>query len=710
MTSFGWLHLTDLHLGMAEQPRLLPLVKDRFFESLKRLYEQSHPWDLVVFTGDLTFKGSTQEFEQVDEFLDQLWNCLRGLGANPSLVAVPGNHDLARPDLTKPDPWLRLLRNNWSTDPDVQKQFWKDPESEYRKPVNAAFENYVRWWEKTQFKLPARSGELPGDFSAIVDKDGASLGVVGLNTAFLQLTNDSYEEKLALDPIQFNQACGGDGPAWVKQRNVSLLLTHHPPSWLTKDSQEQLEAEIAGYDNFAVHLFGHMHEARYEAQSKGGAPDLRVFQATSLFGLEYFGDERDKKERRHGYAAGRIELEDDIGRLTFWPKHAKVAGGQWNIVVDTNGIFIDGEQTRPRSFPLKKSFQKLISSVAEVVEPEGSPVVDQQSINNRWAIMVGVNDYQYFAKLQYCRQDTIDFARALRDSQEFREVFEFHENSDLKPEREAIFQKLADIRDSQKVKPDDLLLFYFSGHGINEAGRDYLLPIGARPRDVSTLGIRVKDLVKSLKDIGCDNTLMFIDACREAVQGTKGTAAIGEDSNKVVSESGIVAFFSCDSRERSYEIDPLKHGSFTFCILEAIQEGTVSTVSELDQYLKEKVPLINAKYEKPVQQPYAVIIPPAKGDLAILLNSRLPGLIVKYGDLVVKVTELQDKGIIDGDDLINVITFLSLIESKTRLDSKENLKLTAIKALCDATWKPEFFRRFWKTIEARRLATPQIKK
>jgi hypothetical protein len=91
----------------------------------------------------------------------------------------------------------------------------------------------------------------------------------------------------------------------VKQHNACLLLTHQPPDWLTQGARAQLEAEIAGNDNFAVHLFGHMHEARYEAQAKGGAPELRVFQATSLFGLESFGDSKEN-QRRHGYAVGEL--------------------------------------------------------------------------------------------------------------------------------------------------------------------------------------------------------------------------------------------------------------------------------------------------------------------------------------------------------------------------------------------------------------------
>lgn len=710
MTSFGWLHLTDLHLGMGQQPGLLPTVQDKFFDDLKTLYEKSNPWDLVIFTGDLTFKGSAEEFKKVDEFLEQLWDCLRRLGANPSLVAVPGNHDLTRPDPKEGNPWVKLLKNNWSNDDEIQKKFWTDPRSEYRKVIATAFENYAQWWKNTQFKLPAQTGELPGDFSAVLKKDGASLGIVGLNTAFLQLTDDPYKGKLSVDPIQFNKACEGDGPDWVKRHNASLLLTHQPPDWLTQDAQVNLESDIASY--FVAHLFGHMHEARYQAQSKGGAPELRDFQATSLFGLEYFQDSK-QTQRRHGYVAGKIEMEADAGRLTFWPRYANRETGQWNFVVDSKGIYIEGEHTTPRSFQLKKALQTSESSAQDdSVEAPGSTVVDKQPTINRWAFMVGVNGYQQFSKLQYCRQDTIDLARAFRETLEFQHVFEFHEDAapEFQPTRDCIFLKLDALQNSDEVKPDDLLVFYFSGHGINEGGKDYLLPIGAGPRAVKTLGIRVRDLVEALKDIGCKNTMMLIDACRDpmAVKGAKGPAAIGDDSSVLISQANMVAFFSCAPRERSYEIDPLNHGSFTYCLLQAVQEAAVSTAAELDFYLKEKVPKVNKVYGKPVQRPYAVIIPPSLG--AILLKPHKPGQGgQKFGDLVDCLMDLVRDGKIDADDWVGVVAFLSQVETKMRLDANETTKLAAIRALCDGTWGPETFRRNWKGIELRRLAAPQFR-
>jgi len=70
MTYVSWLHLTDLHRGMKEQRWLWPGVRGIFFDDLKKLHEKCGPWDLVLFTGDLTQRGSAEEFQKVNPEFD----------------------------------------------------------------------------------------------------------------------------------------------------------------------------------------------------------------------------------------------------------------------------------------------------------------------------------------------------------------------------------------------------------------------------------------------------------------------------------------------------------------------------------------------------------------------------------------------------------------------------------------------------------------
>lgn len=350
MRSFGWLHFTDLHQGLDAQGWLWPGVREILFADLEKLHERCGPWDLVLFSGDLTQRAAPEEFERLTQTLQQLWDHLKALGSTPSLLAVPGNHDLVRPDPRRPE---TLVLARWPTYPEVQVEFWRDPSSPYRKVIDQAFANYSEWFARQPFNaLKLQPGLLPGDFSTVLGKDGLRLGVVGLNSAFLQVTGGNFEGKLAVDVRQLHAACGGDGPAWVKACDFALLMTHHPPDWMSSEAREHFFGEVIPPGRFAAHLFGHMHEHMATTMSIGGAAARRQIQGSSLFGLESFGD--GKVDRRHGYAAGRITVDDrGDASLRLWPRAAKKhAAGHWRIVQDLDAFELSDDQgTRPEPLP-----------------------------------------------------------------------------------------------------------------------------------------------------------------------------------------------------------------------------------------------------------------------------------------------------------------------------------------------------------------------
>ncbi len=352
-THFGWLHLTDLHFGMSGQKWLWPNIREEFFLDLEKLHRKSGPWDLVLFTGDFVQKGGADEFHKLNELLGELWERLRRLGSDPYLLGVPGNHDLVRP--RPADPAVSALRTGWG-DARVQQEFWNKERSGYRKVVQKAFKNFIAWWDAhTLPRLDThKAGLLPGDFSATLEKGGVKMGVVGLNTTFLQLEGGDYEGRLAVSPQQYHLACGGDGVAWVRRHEVCLLLTHQPPSWLTPESQQQFYGEIAVPGRFAVHLFGHMHEPTARNLAVGGAEARREWQGCSLFGLEDWGEDG-KKQRLHGYSAGRVELTCESGSIRIWPRKAEQQQAlHRRIVPDHSYTLQEDEGTRPEPLPVQR--------------------------------------------------------------------------------------------------------------------------------------------------------------------------------------------------------------------------------------------------------------------------------------------------------------------------------------------------------------------
>lgn len=365
MSTLGWLHLTDLHRGMSFQGCLWPNVEQQFFTDLETLHAKCGPWHILFFSGDLVQKGSPSEYRKFDDTLARLYKKMNSLGSNPVLVSVPGNHDLVRPSVD--DPALKRLAH-WHDDDALANEFWTDGKSTARVLLKKALRDYVKWEARHPFPRPTsvRKGLLPGDYAATIECSGLSIGVLGLNSTFLQLAAGDYEGRLALSAEQVAAACGENFTDWFDQHTCCFLMTHHPPTWLDPTSKDVLAAEIAAPNRFIAHLCGHMHELKSITQSIGGAPNQRLWQGASLFGLEVY---QDKYERSHGYAVGQLDIGGEVGRLRLWPRLAqKHQAGHWHFIRDPSTTLQADEGTSPedclvRSAPVKTSTQNRLFRV-----------------------------------------------------------------------------------------------------------------------------------------------------------------------------------------------------------------------------------------------------------------------------------------------------------------------------------------------------------
>jgi DeoR/GlpR family transcriptional regulator of sugar metabolism len=373
-TTIGWLHLTDLHLGDEDARWLWPNVQDLFFKDLQFLYKYSGPWDIILFTGDLTNRGSEEEFRQVTEFFSVLRDKVQTFSPMPCVVAVPGNHDLVRPGSTRPE---AVALRSWESSPELRKEFWSTDTSPYRRLINEMFANYTNWCAQSDLlgSLSFQAGLLPGDCSAVFQKDGVKVGVVGLNSTFLQIAKGDFVGKLSLDPGQLHHACGGDPQKWLSANDANILLTHHPPTFLSPIATNDFNSEIAPPGRFLIHLFGHMHEAVVRVHSSGQGEARRLWQGNSLFGLKTWGEEHQQQERRHGYSAGRLDVVGDTGLLTLWPrKLRRHPDGQWEFVPDYDSYSLRGPDnlsTRPETIVLKDSGGDSFDSGRPI--PRGGP-------------------------------------------------------------------------------------------------------------------------------------------------------------------------------------------------------------------------------------------------------------------------------------------------------------------------------------------------
>lgn len=352
--SIGVLHLSDLHVGLDGQSWLLPNVWDVLLADLERLHEAAGPWDVLVFTGDLTQRAAPAEFEALHRRLDQLREHLRALGSDPVLLAVPGNHDLVRPKASEEG---AVSLRGWAGNPALQDLFWSNPKSQVRKTINAAFRPWRQHWEsrpRDPRVIAYTTGELPGEYAATVEIRGRRLGLLGLNTAALHLWDD-VAGRLTLHPKQLMVPTGGEPDRWSRAHDAALLLSHHPSSWLDEASQRVLSGEIYLPNRFVAHLAGHQHAAATRAWSVTGGEDRREWVGSSLFGRETWIDwsrGRREESRIHGYSALRISFHEDRRELRLWPREGVRADDHaWQLIRHTRMKLLADEGTPPARLP-----------------------------------------------------------------------------------------------------------------------------------------------------------------------------------------------------------------------------------------------------------------------------------------------------------------------------------------------------------------------
>ena len=325
-----WLHLSDLHIGSEGAARRGALL-DALEADIKEMADEVGPVDLILFTGDLAYRGQADEYAEGYRVLERIRDRLAEMHPEaraPLLFAVPGNHDLSRPQGRYKRECLILRHYEDGDDSDVREfrtELWDNRDIELIEPMFAAFAE----WQSEHVIAPLQQARdrgdrcqlvhasfFPGDLSAIIEAHGVRVALVGLNSTWLQYQSGTYRGRLHMPLEQFHAALPCDVAAdFFGDCDVALLLQHHPREWLSRQGREIFDKGIYPPERFTVGLFGHLHEARSEMWSFSGSKPRYFFQAPSLMGLEHYGTGRES--RAFGYAWGEVFAD---GSLRIWPR------------------------------------------------------------------------------------------------------------------------------------------------------------------------------------------------------------------------------------------------------------------------------------------------------------------------------------------------------------------------------------------------------
>jgi uncharacterized caspase-like protein len=241
-----------------------------------------------------------------------------------------------------------------------------------------------------------------------------------------------------------------------------------------------------------------------------------------------------------------------------------------------------------------------------------------------WGLVIGINHYQRLRSLQYAQQDAKVMQNFFLQEAGFEQVFYFADDAEpltapdnsiyyCQPTYGHLWSFLQDFFEYPQLETGDNFWFFFSGHGIRHENRDYLMPTDGHPQAIEQTALSLYWITERLRRCGADNVVLLIDACRDE---DKGGLGVGLDKPQ-----GVVTVFSCQPKEKSYEVKELQQGAFTYALLEALQirgEENCATVERLYQFLKTRVPQLNQQYGYQDQTPYVIAEPATKLHLILL--------------------------------------------------------------------------------------------
>jgi uncharacterized caspase-like protein len=182
-----------------------------------------------------------------------------------------------------------------------------------------------------------------------------------------------------------------------------------------------------------------------------------------------------------------------------------------------------------------------------------SSVVSGSAAEKRIALVLGNAVYQNAEVLANPVNDANDMAQALKGV-----GFDVILGTDLtKAAMDEKVREFADALNGAKVA-----LFFYSGHGLQYSGQNYLVPVDAKLTSSSALDFEMirLDLIQRVMERGAEVNLIFLDACRDSPFGptlarTMGTRSMAVAKGLVAVESGVGTLISFSTQPGNVALD-----------------------------------------------------------------------------------------------------------------------------------------------------------
>ena len=205
-------------------------------------------------------------------------------------------------------------------------------------------------------------------------------------------------------------------------------------------------------------------------------------------------------------------------------------------------------------------------------------VVGAVTGTRNWAVVIGINDYARWPKLQYATADATAVKEALVDKLGFaaeRIVMLI----DRDATRANILTTLNTKLSRQAIGEADQIFVFFAGHGATRqlaSGRSlgYIIPVDADPDQTATEAIAMTDIQNTAEGLGARHVFFVMDACYSGLGLARGGAdRFLQDNAKRVGRQMLTAG---GADQMVADGGPGGHSVFTWTLLQAL-DGKADT-------------------------------------------------------------------------------------------------------------------------------------
>ena len=187
----------------------------------------------------------------------------------------------------------------------------------------------------------------------------------------------------------------------------------------------------------------------------------------------------------------------------------------------------------------------------------------------RYALCIGNNEYQFLNKLKYAVSDAESVAKKL-------ETLGFEVDCKCNLDRDDLDYYIASLED--KIEKYDAIMLYYAGHGFQIRNQNLLIPIDFNdkddPKTADRRGYPINAILEKIEGDVNKTRIIILDACR-IIRGMRGESD-GNGFAQMYAPQGTLIAFSTSPGQVSKESDSCKHGIYTKCLLQHMDDVRIS--------------------------------------------------------------------------------------------------------------------------------------